>query len=110
MPNTCTPSAPLRFAWRGVLRNKTALLPSFPELLFGALVLAVFGRAGAWQALLMDCDTGWHIRTGEYILRTGSVPEHDLFSFSRPEQPWFAWEWLSDVIFARLHAWGGLEA
>ncbi|HLI82263.1 MAG TPA: hypothetical protein VKV17_00005, partial [Bryobacteraceae bacterium] len=50
------------------------------------------------------------IRTGEFILRTGSVPVRDLFSFSRAGDPWFAWEWLTDVIFARLHAWGGLEA
>jgi len=85
-------------------------LPGFPELFFAVLLLALFGRAEAWQALLFDGDAGWHIRTGELILRSGTVPRHDPFSFSRPDQTWFAWEWLSDVIFARLHAWGGLEA
>jgi hypothetical protein len=73
-------------------------------------MLAAFGRLSAWQALLSDGDTGWHIRTGEMILQTGRVPLHDVFSFSRPGQPWFAWEWLADVVFALLHRWRGLEA
>lgn len=90
--------------------NRAAFLPAFPELFVALLLLALFGRPASWQTLLMDCDTGWHIRTGEFILRTGSVPVHDLFSFSRPGQAWFAWEWLTDILFARLHAWGGLEA
>ncbi len=56
---------------------------------------------------MIDGDTGWHIRTGEWILANRAVPHHDLFSFSKPGAPWFAWEWLSDVLFAALHAsWG----
>jgi hypothetical protein len=90
--------------------NKIAFLPAFPELFYGLLLLALFGHPASWQALLMDGDTGWHIRTGEFIIRTGSVPVQDLFSFSRAGDRWYAWEWLTDVIFARLHAWGGLEA
>ena len=26
---------------------------------------------------------------------------HDIFSFSKPDGVWYAWEWLSDVLFAR---------
>jgi hypothetical protein len=33
---------------------------------------------------------------------------HDPFSFSRAGQTWFAWEWLSDLIFAQIHRWWGL--
>ena len=58
----------------------------------------------------MDGDTGWHIRTGEYILANHRVPAQDLFSFSKPGQPWFAWEWLTDVLFAELFRTGGLKA
>jgi hypothetical protein len=57
----------------------------------------------------MDGDTGWHIRTGEWILAHRTVPFHDLFSFSRPDAPWFAWEWLSDILFAGLHSQFGLS-
>jgi hypothetical protein len=83
------------------------LAPSLPDLFFALLLPALFGQASCWQALLGDGDTGWHIRTGEYILRTGAAPARDLFSFSRPGQPWYAWEWLSDAIFALVHrGWG----
>ena len=85
-------------------------LPSFPDLLFAALLAVVCGRAGSLEMLLADGDTGWHIRTGEWILRCGAVPRYDLFSFSRPHAPWMAWEWLADVLFARLYAWHGLTA
>ena len=66
--------------------------------------------ANGWKALLMDGDTGWHIRTGEYILAHHAVPTQDLFSFSKAGQPWFAWEWLTDVLFAGLFRIGGLKA
>ena len=87
--------------------RKLRLAPSLPDLFFALLLMARFGRPDAWQALLRDGDTGWHIRTGEYILDRG-VPVHDLFSFSRSGQPWYAWEWLSDLIFGQIHRWWGL--
>jgi hypothetical protein len=83
------------------------LVPSLSDCLFLAILLWVFAAGSGWSVLLADGDTGWHIRTGEYILDTRSVPVRDLFSFSKAGQPWFAWEWLSDVIFALLdRAWG----
>ena len=90
--------------------RKAVRAPSFPELFFSVLLLAAFGRTAWREGLLYDGDPGWHIRTGEFILQNGAVPQHDLFSFTRPGESWFAWEWLADVIFAKLHAWGGLEA
>ena len=35
---------------------------------------------------------------------------HKEGPFSKPGDPWFAWEWLSDVVFAGLNALGGLQA
>jgi hypothetical protein len=84
--------------------------PSFADCCFIALLawLFVFGASG-WKSLLMDGDTGWHIRIGEYMLAHRAVPSHDIFSFSKPGAPWFAWEWLSDVWFALLFRIGGLK-
>jgi hypothetical protein len=85
-----------------------SLAPSYSDLLFVAIVawLFLFGE-DSWSRLLVDGDTGWHIRTGEWILANGKVPHQDLFSFSKYGEPWFAWEWGADVIFAKLHqAWG----
>jgi hypothetical protein len=89
--------------------RKLRLVPSLPDLLFALMLVALFGRPNGWLSLLGDGDTGWHIRTGDYILAHGTVPAQDIFSFSRPGQPWFAWEWLSDVIFAQCHRSWGLE-
>ena len=83
------------------------LAPSLPDWFCALFLAARFGQLDAWQSLLGDGDTGWHIRTGEYILDHG-VPMRDLFSFSRAGQPWYAWEWLSDLIFGQVHRWWGL--
>ncbi len=91
----------------GVRRVPRLLVPALSDCLFLAILLWGFAAGSGWSVLLADGDTGWHIRTGEYILSTRSVPRHDLFSFSKAGRPWFAWEWLSDITFAVLHrAWG----
>lgn len=83
------------------------LIPSFPDCLFMALMVWLFMAGAGWKVLLGDADTGWHIRTGEYILDSRTIPSADLFSFTRAGEPWYAWEWLAGVIFALLHrAWG----
>ena len=79
---------------------KRLLVPSLADWLFMALVVWLFVTGSGWMTLLADGDTGWHIRTGQYVLDTHTVPRTDLFSFSKPNERWFAWEWLSDVIFA----------
>ncbi|MEZ5399545.1 MAG: hypothetical protein R2729_07730 [Bryobacteraceae bacterium] len=87
-----------------------SLAPSFSDFLFLAIIawLFLFGQ-DSWSRLLLDGDTGWHIRTGEWILEHGRVPSQDMFSFSKNGQPWFAWEWGADVIYAWLHRWMGLK-
>ena len=83
-------------------------IPSLPDVLFVALLLATVAHPQGLRSFLSDGDTGWHIRTGELILQTGRVPVADPFSFSRSQQPWFAWEWLTDVVFAQTWRWRGL--
>lgn len=85
------------------------LLPSLTDFAFLMPIVFLFGRMDGVKTLLGDCDTGWHIRTGEWILAHGWVPAHDIFSFSKPGAPWFAWEWLTDVLFAKLNLLGGLQ-
>jgi hypothetical protein len=54
------------------------------------------------QRLLNDAGIGWHIRTGQLILQTHSVPKVDPFSSTMGGKPWFAWEWLYDVVVGFL--------
>ncbi|MGE5486510.1 MAG: hypothetical protein ACM3ZB_01660 [bacterium] len=97
---------PPQRAWRARLR--TLAVPSLADWLFAALIVWLFVAGAGWETLLADGDTGLHIRAGELILERG-LPMTDPFSFTRPGEPWFAWEWLSEVIFAALHAWMGLK-
>jgi hypothetical protein len=79
------------------------LSPSLSDLFFLFFVAWMFLVSPfGWQRLLLDLDTALHIRIGQYILSTGSVPTHDLFAFSKPAGTWYAFEWLSETIFAGL--------
>jgi hypothetical protein len=86
------------------------LLPSLTDFAFLMPIVFLFGRMDGVKTLLSDCDTGWHIRTGEWIVANHGVPARDIFSFSKAGDPWYAWEWLSDVLFAWLNSRGGLAA
>ncbi len=84
------------------------VLPSLTDLAFLLPLFLLFGLLPGTQVLLADGDTGWHIRTGEWILQHRMIPTTDLFSFTKPHQAWFAWEWGWDVVFAAVHGFAGL--
>ncbi len=85
-------------------------LPSLADVAFLIPIIFLYVRGDGARTLLSDADTGWHLRTGQWILAHGRVPDSDIFSFTRAGQPWFAWEWLWDVAFGWLHLHGGLAA
>lgn len=60
--------------------------------------------------LMRDYDVWWHLAAGELIVRTGSVPTTDPWSFTLFGQDWFAHEWLTEVLFHHLVSLGGLNA
>lgn len=84
------------------------LLPSIADVFFLVLV-GIFAYSPASRALLGDADTGWHIRNGEFILATRSVPRVDSFSYTKAGQPWYAWEWLYDAVIGAIHHVAGLN-
>ena len=84
------------------------LFPSLSDFAFILPAFILFVLLPGTKRLLADGDTGWHIRAGEWILQHGAVPKTDIFSFTKPHQSWFAWEWAWDVIFAWIHRFAGL--
>jgi hypothetical protein len=50
----------------------------------------------------VDPDLGWHLRTGQLIAQSHSVPHQDPFSFTKSGSPWIAHEWLSELLMYGL--------
>lgn len=85
-----------------------AAMPSAADLIFLALLgVLVFTPLSA--KLLGDAGTGWHIRTGQQIIATRAIPRVDSFSSTMQGKPWFAWEWLYDLIAGALDSAFGLN-
>ncbi len=96
----------LQFASPGMRRVLTIALPSIGNIVFVSIFLVLV--LGTGNRLLNDGDTGYHIRTGEEILKSWRVPAHDIFSTHIPPLKWTAHEWLSEVILAAVYKLSGL--
>ncbi len=83
-------------------------MPSVADLLFVALLFGLScGALG--RLLLRDAGTGWHIRNGQQMWLTYSITRVDSFSATMSGKPWFAWEWLYDLLIAAIHRALGLN-
>jgi hypothetical protein len=89
-----------------IKKIKNFIIPSIADIIFVSLFLYFSFSIGKW--LLNDGDTGYHIRAGEYIIDTLSIPKQDIFSFHTPPLAWTAHEWLSEIIMAIVHRSFGL--
>ncbi|MEW6644055.1 MAG: hypothetical protein AB1586_26350 [Pseudomonadota bacterium] len=71
-----------------------------------ALMVLVLG-----PKMLLDTDTLWQIKVGEWVLAHRAVPYVDVYSLSKAGQPWMSSSWLSQVLFAVAYAaagWAGV--
>lgn len=83
-------------------------MPSVADLIFIVLLVAL-AHGVLTPGLLGDAGIGWHIRNGEHMLRTHSIARIDQFSSTMSGRPWFAWEWLYDMVIAGTYDWVGLN-
>jgi hypothetical protein len=60
---------------------------------------------------VLDYDLWWHLRTGQWIVASGTVPASDPFSQYGLEsgKPWFAYSWLFEVLVFALYRALGYE-
>jgi hypothetical protein len=70
-----------------------AALPLVPAL-FLIVSLHVFVKT--------DPDYWWHVRTGQYIYETGTLPRGDIYSYTVANQPWVTHEWLTELLFYQV--------
>lgn len=71
------------------------------RLLIAILFVAIFTMA---VRVPTDTDTWWHLRSGEYMLRTRSIPRHDVFSYTIAGKPWIDHGWLAQIALYLLYA------
>jgi hypothetical protein len=60
---------------------------------------------------IIDPDFWWHLRTGQYLVETGSIPKSDIFSTVFYGKEWITHEWLSEVLIYSIYravGFGGL--
>ena len=67
---------------------------------FSVMLLVVFA-SGCYQ--MVNGDIWWHLKAGELILETGTVPRRNLFAYTNPESVWIDLHWLFQVIVARIY-------
>src|ERR1700675_4604354 len=83
-------------------------MPSVADLIF-VLLLVTLVFTPLSMGVLGDAGIGWHIRTGQQIVATHAIPRVDSFSSTMSGKPWFAWEWLYDLVVGQLDSVLGLN-
>jgi hypothetical protein len=56
-----------------------------------------------------DPDMWWHLKMGQIIWTTHTIPVTDLFSYTTNHHAWIPHEWLSQAIIYGAYKWGGFS-
>jgi hypothetical protein len=81
--------------------------PSLFDIIFIIWVIVVPVGFGS-RLINSDGDMARHVRLGEVILDTGALPRVDTFSHTMAGQPFIAFEWGSEVVYALAYRAAGL--
>ena len=74
------------------------------KLLFASVFAIVFVSA---FFRIADLDFWWHLKTGQIILETATVPDHEIYSFTANGREYIDHEWLFQVILYLLYSAAG---
>ncbi len=59
------------------------------------------------RARFNDPDMWWHLKMGQVVWTTHTIPTTDIFSFTTGHHAWIPHEWLSQVTIFAAYLWGG---
>ncbi len=93
-PPAPSPAAPLR--WARVF--------SFPVMQACGLVLLVFLTC---RSRFHDPDTWWHLKVGQMIWESRSLPAADTLSYTTGNHAWIPHEWLAEISMYAAWNFGG---
>ena len=103
----------LRTMTKSLINNS---LPASPLTSFSFVTIVAYVMLAAFVFLISrvggDPGVGWHLKTGEIILATGSVLRSDPFLWNFEGQSWICNQWLADVILYFVYSnfsWLGLH-
>ena len=88
----------------GALRQLSQRIFSFPVML--AFMLAVLAFISV-RSRFDDPDMWWHLKMGEIMWTTHSIPVHDIFSYTTNHQATVPQEWLGEVSIYLAYMLGG---
>jgi hypothetical protein len=72
------------------------------------IAIAFLGIVFMASRPMIDTDTWWHLRTGQWILDHHALPEVDRFSFTRSGTAWYYPAWLSEILMVKVFSIAGL--
>ncbi|HSE15677.1 MAG TPA: hypothetical protein VLB46_01405 [Pyrinomonadaceae bacterium] len=75
---------------------------------FPIVLLSMVFVLAVRQSVSIDPDLWWHLKAGQQIIDTRSVPHTDDYSFTKQGSEWVAHEWLSEVIMEAIYRVSGL--
>ncbi len=76
----------------------------------GRFLLAVLFLAAVFVSSInpiRESDSFYHLKTGQVIWETRSIPHADIYSYPAAGNPWVPHEWLAELIFFAVHSLGG---
>jgi hypothetical protein len=75
---------------------------------FPIVLLSMVFVLAVRQSVSIDPDLWWHLKAGQQIIDTRSIPHTDDYSFTKQGSEWVAHEWLSEVIMEVIYRVSGL--
>lgn len=79
---------------------------TFPAMLAGMLVLLAFCTV---RDRFNDSDTWWHLRIGQSIWTTHTIPRADFFSYTTHHHAWVPHEWLTQLSLFTFYHFAGYQ-
>ncbi|MBL7662135.1 hypothetical protein JNK13_05225 [bacterium] len=79
----------------------------FLDIVGALVILAAFKLKLGWFG---DPGLGWHLKTGELIWQTQSLPATDPFLNPAVNAPWIIDQWLSDILLWLCYSVAGFSA